>query len=233
MFNIFDPIGVMGINVNLWFFALVIPYFPRQDFLAKARIETLARKRVTSVPLFKEFAAARGLLVGPGVAWVTFMLFIHISTVNLTRIFPYVFTSTSHPVIALTIALPLWVGYMVIYTYYESNSIIAHFLPLGTPLALWPLIVCVEIVRSVIRPFTLSIRLVANMVAGHLLLGLIRRKFSINLRITNIILPLILLPLVVLELAVRVIQGYVFGLLSTLYVREAHSKNLYAASLKS
>ena len=98
-------------------------------------------------------------------------------------------------------------------------------MPLGTPVPLMPLIVIIEIVRRLIRPITLSVRLAANIVAGHLLIALIRGPISV-LRFFIFILVLSgLLLLTLLELAVSFIQAYVFRTLISLYIIEANSPN--------
>jgi F-type H+-transporting ATPase subunit a len=100
---------------------------------------------------------------------------------------------------------------------------LAHLVPLGSPGALMPFMVLIELVSSFIRPLTLSVRLVANIVAGHLLLTLLRRgrRRAGLLVLSTIILALFLLSC--LERAVATIQAYVFTILSTLYVREVDS----------
>ena len=105
----------------------------------------------------------------------------------------------------------------------NTESSLAHFVPLSTPAALIPFIVLIEIISRVIRPFTLSIRLAANIIAGHLLLRLLRERITSRGLILLIIALASLLALIVLELAVRVIQGYVFSLLSTLYLNEVNT----------
>ena len=99
-------------------------------------------------------------------------------------------------------------------------------MPSGTPYILIPFIVLIETVRSVIRPLTLSVRLAANIVAGHLLLTLLSSQAppSRVFLITPVILSLILLG--VLESAVAIIQAYVFRVLRTLYVNEVNSSDL-------
>lgn len=103
---------------------------------------------------------------------------------------------------------------------------LAHLVPLGTPALLIPLIVIIETVRNLIRPLTLSVRLAANIVAGHLLLTLLGRQGP-NLSFT-LFLPLLtgLLLLGTLECAVAIIQSYVFRVLSALYVNEVNSSQL-------
>merc|ERR1712039_828897 len=96
----------------------------------------------------------------------------------------------------------------------------AHLVPTGTPGALIPVIVIIETVRNVIRPITLSIRLAANIVAGHLLLTLLESQGPNVSIIIIIILMVILILLLMLEVAVACIQSYVFTILSSLYLNE-------------
>ena len=105
------------------------------------------------------------------------------------------------------------------------NFFLSHLVPLGTPYPLIPFIVLIEIVRRVIRPITLSVRLAANIIAGHLLIVLIRGQIP-YISISIIILVLMgLLMLILLELAVSFIQSYVFRTLLSLYLIEVNSPN--------
>lgn len=99
----------------------------------------------------------------------------------------------------------------------------AHLVPQSTPGALIPFIVLIETVRNLIRPGTLAVRLIANMVAGHLLITLLGNQTAAasNLILAGLIFTQILL--LTLECAVAVIQSYVFAVLSTLYAREITS----------
>jgi len=103
---------------------------------------------------------------------------------------------------------------------------LAHLVPSGTPYVLMPFMVIIELIRNIIRPLTLSVRLAANIVAGHLLLTLLSSQCSNVLLV--VLLPLItaLVLLAVLESAVALIQAYVFSVLSTLYVAEVNSSAL-------
>jgi F-type H+-transporting ATPase subunit a len=103
----------------------------------------------------------------------------------------------------------------------------AHLVPLGTPVVLIPLIVLIELVRNFIRPITLRVRLMANMVAGHLLLTLIRGRITGGGELVFLSVFLVLLCFVVLESGVALIQRYVFSMLSSLYLRERNKRNFY------
>ncbi len=87
----------------------------------------------------------------------------------------------------------------------------AHLLPLGTPVALCPLMVLIETVSVVIRPITLSVRLVANITMGHLMLSLVGESLVGSFRMG------VLGPYVLFEFFVCGLQAYVFSLLVVLY----------------
>jgi F-type H+-transporting ATPase subunit a len=111
--------------------------------------------------------------------------------------------------------------------------IFTHLVPRGTPNVLIPVIVIIETVRNVIRPFTLCIRLAANMIAGHLLLSLLGSNFVISRTRVILSLLVIIILLLVLELAVACIQSYVFMVLSSLYINELNRYFLIAREIKS
>merc|ERR1712055_941577 len=128
---------------------------------------------------------------------------------------PYIFTRFSHISFTLTLALPIWTGSIVFSIKNQYNRLFAHLVPRGTPVALIPVMVIIETVRNVIRPGTLSIRLAANIVVGHLLLTLLGSQGP---AVRGLIVSLVLL--LCLELAVACIQAYVFTILRSLYLNE-------------
>merc|ERR1711863_34346 len=144
---------------------------------------------------------------------------------------PYIFTRTSHLSITLVLALPVWLGRILISIIFQYNSLLAHLVPLGTPRFLIPIIVIIETVRNIIRPITLSIRLAANMVAGHLLLTLLGSQGPI-ISIILLILLIRLILLLILEVAVACIQSYVFTILRSLYLNELIRTNFNKKVLK-
>jgi len=97
----------------------------------------------------------------------------------------------------------------------------AHLVPLSTPNLLIPFIVLIETISNVIRPGTLTVRLSANIIAGHLLITLLGNQTSHASSITLIILIFIQVMLLTLESAVALIQAYVFTVLSALYSSES------------
>lgn len=148
-------------------------------------------------------------------------IFIFVFLNNFLGLFPYIFTRRRHLVFTLTLGLPLWLGHNLISWYYQPKYCLAHLVPMGTPLILINFIFCIEVLRSLIRPLTLSIRLIANITAGHLLFSLLRVDLIFSVFSLKIYFVLIIyLILIILELGVSIIQAYVFSLLSCLYVKE-------------
>jgi F-type H+-transporting ATPase subunit a len=145
--------------------------------------------------------------------------FIFIIFNNLIGIHPYIFTSTRHLRITLSLAFPFWLLFLIWGWINITNHIFCHLVPLGTPIILRFFIVCIETIRNIIRPITLSVRLAANIIAGHLLLSLLS---SIRENNPFIFLPsrIFLLALILLEYAVAIIQSYVFITLISLYLNE-------------
>ena len=158
-----------------------------------------------------------------GTIFIFIRLFFFIIFSNFIGLFPYIFTRTRHISLTLTIALPLWLGRMILSIIFQYNNLLCHLVPIGTPRFLMPIIVIIESVRNIIRPLTLSIRLAANIVAGHLLLTLLGSQGP-NINFLNLLILFIrLYLLLLLEVAVACIQSYVFTILSSLYLNELTS----------
>lgn len=166
-----------------------------------------------------------GAVKSPGLTHLFISIFLLILFSNFLGLFPYVFTATRHLRITVALALPVWLGYMIFRTLKNINFFLSHLVPMGTPYPLMPFMVLIEIIRTVIRPLTLSVRLAANMVAGHLLIVLVRGPMATipSILLTGALIGLLLL--VILELAVSFIQRYVFRTLLSLYVIESNSPN--------
>nr|UZI00087.1 ATP synthase F0 subunit 6 [Andricus sp. 1 CYS-2022a] len=149
-------------------------------------------------------------------------LFIFIVLNNFISLFPYIFNSTSHMVVSLSLSINLWVSFMLFSWIKNSFHMFIHLTPQGTPYILMPFMVMIESVSNMIRPLTLAIRLSANIIAGHLLMTLISQSGN-NLSLILVILMILIQSiLVVLEVAVSFIQAYVFSILSSLYSSETN-----------
>lgn len=225
MFRIFDPIRILNLQLN-WLSSILVLFFFWRNYWLLNNKPVVLLQQVFNV-LYREFSAVFGRLRFPGRVFIRVSLFFYVLLNNFCGLFPYIFTSSAHGTFTLGLALPLWVGHIFMAFRQNLESRLAHFVPLRTPVALMPFIVLIEFIRRRIRPFTLAIRLAANIIAGHLLLSLLGEKI-VGGELVGIILVLVgLLALLVLELAVRVIQAYVFSLLSTLYLNEVNAQKFF------
>lgn len=153
-------------------------------------------------------------------------LFLSLISFNLLGLVPYLFRLTSHLAINLAISLPLWLSTVLIGRFYDLGSLLAHFQPIGSPAFLNPFLCLIELVRNLVRPITLAVRLTANLRTGHILIRLLGLGF-INSRIIGIRLIISLgLFYFIFEIGVCFVQAYIFTLLPTLYAdehpRESH-----------
>ena len=148
-------------------------------------------------------------------------LFTFILFANVLGLVPYSFTVTSHIIVTLALALVVFVGATVIGFIRHGFGYLKLFAPSGVPVLLLPLVVVIEIVSYFIRPMSLSIRLFANMMAGHMMLK-VMAGFVVMLGLAAGWLPLAaMVGLMGLELLVAALQAYVFALLTCLYLADA------------
>nr|YP_009251329.1 ATP synthase F0 subunit 6 [Pyrearinus termitilluminans]AIQ80126.1 ATP synthase F0 subunit 6 [Pyrearinus termitilluminans] len=220
LFSTFDPATSLNTSMNWISVSLGIMFLPSMFWLIPSRIN-LAWMKITSI-LHNEFKILLKIKKMKGSTLIFISLFSLILSNNFLSLFPYVFSTTSHLVLNLTLALPLWVSFMVYGWINNTIHMLAHLVPQGTPPVLMPFMVCIETVSNIIRPGTLAIRLTANMIAGHLLLTLLGNTGpSMSLTMLNLLIIAQVL-LLILECAVAVIQSYVFSILSTLYSSEVN-----------
>ena len=148
-------------------------------------------------------------------------LFTFILFANVLGLIPYAFTVTSHIVVTLALALVVFIGATIIGFWRNGFGYLNLFVPSGVPALLLPLVVLIEIVSYFIRPMSLSIRLFANMMAGHMMLK-VMAGFVVMLGLTAGWLPLVaMVGLMGLELLVAALQAYVFALLTCMYLNDA------------
>ena len=177
--------------------------------------------------LLKEIKSLFSPWASRGQILIYLRVFCLILIFNAWGLFPFVFTPSSHPAITLAISLPLWLGHMLAVLYWSPWARAAHLVPSGAPGILGPLIVIIELVRRIIRPFTLAVRLAANIIAGHLLLSLLASSLDLSLSPLIFLTFRALLTLLRLELGVALIQAYVFSMLSCLYIQETESPKIH------
>lgn len=220
LFSTFDPGTWINTSLNWLRIFLGLIFIPRIFWLIPSRYNFIWNKII--ITLHNEFKILLGNNQIKGRTLIFISLFAIIVFNNFLGLFPYIFTRTRHIVFTLTLALPLWLRFIIYGWLNHTIHIFAHLVPQGTPPALISFMVLIESIRNVIRPGTLAVRLAANIIAGHLLLRLLGNTGShLSLILLNLLIFTQLL-LLVLESAVSIIQAYVFAVLRTLYSREVN-----------
>ena len=150
-----------------------------------------------------------------------FTLFMFILFGNLWGMMPYSFTFTSHIVVTFAMALFVFIGVTLIALAKHKLHFFSFFMPPGVPILMAPLLVPIEIISYLSRPISLSVRLFANMLAGHTLLKVFA-GFVISLGILAGWLPLaFVVALTGLEIVIAFLQAFVFAILTCLYLYDA------------
>nr|YP_010865972.1 ATP synthase F0 subunit 6 [Cerapanorpa dubia]WGT92257.1 ATP synthase F0 subunit 6 [Cerapanorpa dubia] len=221
LFSVFDPsTNILNLSLNWMSTFLGLLMIPSLYWLIPSRYNLIWNNIMLT--LHNEFKTLLGPTGHVGSSFMFISLFSIILFNNFLGLFPYIFTSSSHLTLTLSLALPLWLSFMIYGWINHTQHMFAHLVPQGTPAVLMPFMVCIETISNVIRPGTLAVRLAANMIAGHLLLTLLGNTGpSLSYSILSLLI-MAQIALLVLECAVAIIQSYVFAVLSTLYSSEVN-----------
>nr|ACJ69603.1 ATP synthase F0 subunit 6 [Schlettererius cinctipes] len=220
IFSMFDPSTSMKLSMN-WLSSMIMIFtIPNMFWLIPSRYTLFIlifmnkmNNEFNSI-LNNKFNKLNNLV------FISFMMFIIFN--NFMGLFPFIFTSSSHLVFSMSIAIPLWMSLMIFGWMKNTKNMLYHQTPMGTPYILMPFMVIIEFISNIIRPITLSVRLSANMIAGHLLLTLMSNNLNnLSISISSMII-ILQSTLLILECAVSIIQSYVFTILSTLYSSETN-----------
>jgi len=149
-----------------------------------------------------------------------FSVFMFVLIGNLFGMVPYGFTFTSHIVVTFTMALVVFLGVTVIAIVKHKLHFFTLFMPPGVPMVMAPLLVPIEIISYLSRPISLSVRLFANMLAGHTLLKVFA-GFVISLGMFGVFPLAFVVALTGLELVIAFLQAFVFTILTCLYLNDA------------
>nr|ALO77539.1 ATP synthase F0 subunit 6 [Myodermum sp. MYO01] len=218
LFSAFDPSSILHLSLNWLSAFLGLLFIPISYWLIPSRYTYIWNKIIMT--LHFEFKTLIGNNSIKGSTLIFISLFSIIVFSNFLGLFPYIFTSTSHLIMTLGLALPLWLSFMIFGWLNNTTHMFAHLVPQGTPPILMPFMVLIESISNIIRPGTLAVRLAANMIAGHLLMTLLGNTGSLLSMYMLSILLITQILLLMLESAVAIIQSYVFAVLSTLYSSE-------------
>ena len=150
-----------------------------------------------------------------------FSLFIFVLFCNMIGMLPYSFTVTSHIIVTLAFAMFIFIGVTILGFVIHGFKYLKIFVPSGVPIVLLPIIMIIEIISYLSRPISLSVRLFANMMAGHTMLKVFG-GFVISLGLVAGWLPLTFsVALTGLEILVAFLQAYVFAILTCIYLNDA------------
>nr|AZL93235.1 ATP synthase F0 subunit 6 [Exallonyx sp. ZJUH_2016014] len=220
LFSMFDSSTSMNYSLN-WlmpmFLLLFLPIFfwviPSRSLIILYKMIYLIKMEINII-LSKKINMLNTLMPTS--------MFMMILINNLMGMPPYTYTITSQMPFTMAMSFTFWMTTMIYSMMNFMNSMLAHLVPMGTPSMLMPFMVLIELTSALIRPITLSIRLSANIIAGHLLMTLFSSIFSLLTFKTLPILIFAQTTLLTLELAVAMIQAYVFMILITLYIAEIY-----------
>ena len=150
-----------------------------------------------------------------------FSVFMFVLFGNMWGMIPYSFTFTSHIIVTFAMALVIFIGVTIIAIIKHRMRFFSFFMPPGVPIYMAPLLIPIEIISYLSRPISLSVRLFANMLAGHTLLKVFA-GFVVSLGILAGWLPLaFIVALTGLEIVIAFLQAFVFAILTCLYLNDA------------
>nr|YP_010736914.1 ATP synthase F0 subunit 6 [Idioscopus ventrispinus]WEP24801.1 ATP synthase F0 subunit 6 [Idioscopus ventrispinus] len=213
LFSTFDPCtGSLSLNwMSTMIMFIMMPYkywliMNKNNIVLHILIKTLHQE----MKLIMSYKGSSLLMMS---------MFLMIMYNNIMGLMPYIFTSSSHLIFSLALALPMWMSFMMYGWLNKTNMMFTHLVPSGTPGVLMPFMVLIETISNLIRPGSLAVRLTANMIAGHLLMSLLGSN-SISSGLLMMLTMSVFMLLMIFELAVALIQSYVFMTLTTLYSSE-------------
>ena len=228
------PFEVSGIdlsftNSSLWMAigavtsTLFLMFAIQKQALIPSRLQAVSELMYEFVAgMIRENIGSRGRKYFP----LIFTLFIVVLMGNVLGLLPYSFTYTSHIIVTLSLALLIFFTVTVLGFVNHGVKFLSLFAPPGVPILMQLLIVPIEVLSFLIRPITLSLRLFANMMAGHLMLKVFAGFSTMMLALGGFGIVAGLVPmffnvaLYILELLVAVLQAYIFAILSCIYLKD-------------
>ena len=197
---------------------LVFNLGSKRNSVLPNKIQLLAELSYTFVA--KMISDTAGSKAKPYFAFI-FSLFMFVLFCNMFGMIPYTFTVTSHIIVTFILASFIFIGVTIIGFIKHGFGYLKLFVPSGVPAVLLPLIVVIEIISYLSRPISLSVRLFANMMAGHTMMKVFG-GFVISLGIVGGWLPLSFsVALTGLEILVAFLKAYVFAILTCIYLNDA------------
>jgi len=222
------PNYIISLSVLVFFFLLITFMLNLKNimFLTQNFVQIIFEELYLFVlNVIKQNIGILGIIYFP----IIFNVFYFIYFVNIGGLIGYNLQLTSHIFVTFTISISLFIGVIIIGIYNLKIKFLNQFIPKDAPKLLFPLLVVIETISYIIRPFTLGIRLFANMFSGHVLLFVIIsfiivivEKKLIIVKILLLIFPIMLLFFIMtLELLIMFLQAYVFIILFCVYLNDS------------
>ncbi len=203
--------------------AVLMILFVEHGRLVPGRLQSLAETAYEFVAkMVRDAAGESGMAFFP----LVFSLFMFVLIANLLGFIPYTFTVTSHIIITVSLALLVFLTVIVTGLVRHGFHFFKLFVPSGVPIYILPLVVAIEIISFLSRPVSHSVRLFANMLAGHITLkvfgGFVVMLLGAGGWAALSPLPFVFtVGLMALELLVAFLQAYVFAMLTCMYINDA------------
>nr|QLD97262.1 ATP synthase F0 subunit 6 [Rhipicephalus evertsi]QLD97275.1 ATP synthase F0 subunit 6 [Rhipicephalus evertsi] len=217
LFSIFDPSTSQSLSLN-WMSLLIWMMILPWSFWASSSFFLISWK-ILLKKFFQEISNNMKLYKLKNCLIIS-STFTFILMSNCLGLIPYIFTASSHLVFTMFFAFPFWMSFILFTLINKFNMIMAHLVPMGSPMMLSFFMVLIETVSNLIRPITLSVRLTANMISGHLLIHLLSSISIFSNMLFMMSIP-VMMALLILETAVAFIQAFVFVILISLYINES------------
>ena len=151
-----------------------------------------------------------------------FTLFMFVLIGNMVGMIPYQFTFTSHIIVTFALAALVFIGVTILGFVNHGFKFFSFFIIPGVPFYMHPLLIPIEVISYLSRPISLSVRLFANMLAGHTLLKVFA-GFVVTMPFFTGAFPLaFIVALTGLEILIAFLQAYVFAILTCLYINDAY-----------
>ncbi len=225
----FVPLEIFGVDVSftnsalfmliaVGLVSLFMIYAMRGHSLVPGRLQSMAELSYEFVAnMVRENTGTEGMKYFPFI----FSLFIFILALNMLGMVPYSFTVTSHIVVTFALALMVFLFVLIVGFVRNGPGFLKLFVPSGVPVAMLPLITVLEVFSFLIRPISLSVRLFANMMAGHMMLKVFA-AFVVGLGLLGGWAPLLfMVAFTGLEILVAFLQAFVFTVLTCIYLNDA------------
>lgn len=222
----FHPFGIDASFTNSALFMVIAAtlitiftlFATRKHALVPSRLQSVAEISYEFVAnMVRDNVGTAGLQYFPFI----FTLFMFVLALNMLGMMPYSFTVTSHIIVTFALAAFIFLGVTLIGFVKHGVKFLKFFVPSGVPILMLPLLVVIEVISYLTRPLSLSVRLFANMMAGHTMLKVFG-AFVVALGLLGGWAPLaFMVAFTGLEILVAFLQAYVFAILTCIYLNDA------------